>query len=65
VEEDGEKCIMCRFIMCVLSEGCAKLLDQRKQAKLQFYQNQSQINGGNIKNVRREIGRNFRKKEGI
>jgi hypothetical protein len=47
-------------------EGCSKLLDQRKQAKLQWLQNPSEINGDNLKNVRCETSRHFRKKkEGI
>jgi hypothetical protein len=35
-------------------EGCSKLLDQRKQAKLQWSQDPSEINMDNLKNVRRE-----------
>jgi hypothetical protein len=34
--------------------GCSKLLDQRKQAKLQWLQDPSEINGNNLNNVRRE-----------
>jgi hypothetical protein len=34
-------------------EGCSKLLDQRKQAKLQWLQDPSEINGDNLNNVRR------------
>jgi len=45
-------------------EECSKLLDQRKQAKLQWLQNTSHINGKNLNNVRRETSRTFRKKEG-
>jgi hypothetical protein len=33
-------------------EECSKLLYQRKQAKLQWIHNPSQINGDNLKNVR-------------
>jgi hypothetical protein len=33
-------------------EGCSKLLDQRKQAKLQWLQNSSEINGDNLNNVK-------------
>jgi hypothetical protein len=36
------------------NEGCSKLLDQRKQAKLQCLQDPSEINGDNLNNVRRE-----------
>jgi hypothetical protein len=45
-------------------EGCSKLLDQKKQAKLQWLQDPSEINGYNLKNVRREASRHFRKKRG-
>jgi hypothetical protein len=41
-------------------EGCSKLLDQRKQAKLQWLQNTSEINGDNLNNVRCETSRHFR-----
>jgi hypothetical protein len=44
-------------------EGCSKLLDQRKQAKLQWLQNPGEINGDNLKNVRREASRHFRIKK--
>jgi hypothetical protein len=40
-------------------EGCSKLLDQRKQAKLQWLQDPNQINGDNFNNVRREASRHF------
>jgi hypothetical protein len=33
-------------------EGCSKLLDQRKQAKLQWLQDPSEINGDNLNNIR-------------
>jgi hypothetical protein len=32
-------------------EGCSKLLDQREQAKLQWLQDPSEINGDNLNNV--------------
>jgi hypothetical protein len=39
---------------------------QRKQAKLQWYQDPSEINGDNLKNIKHETSRHFRKKkEGI
>jgi hypothetical protein len=31
--------------------GCSKLLDERKQAKLQYLQDPSKINGYNLNNV--------------
>jgi hypothetical protein len=45
-------------------EGCLKLLDQRKQAKLQWLQDPSQANGDNLNNIRREATRHFRNKKG-
>jgi hypothetical protein len=44
-------------------EGCSKLLDQRKQAKLQWLKDPSEINGDNLNNVRREASRYFRNKK--
>jgi lipopolysaccharide export system protein LptC len=38
-------------------EGCSKLLDQRKQAKLQWLQDSSEINGDNPNNIRRKASR--------
>jgi hypothetical protein len=38
-------------------EGCSKLLDQRKEAELQWLQDPSEINGDNLNNVRREASR--------
>jgi hypothetical protein len=44
-------------------EGFSKLLDQRKQAKLQWLQDPSEINGDNLNNIRRETSRHFRNKK--
>jgi hypothetical protein len=44
-------------------EGCSKLLDQRKQAKLRWLHNPSKINGDILNNVRREASRYFRNKK--
>ncbi|PNF37683.1 hypothetical protein B7P43_G11996 [Cryptotermes secundus] len=44
-------------------EGCSKLLDQRKQAKLQWLQDPSELNGDNVNNIRRETSRHFRNKK--
>jgi hypothetical protein len=44
-------------------ERCSKLLDQRKQAKLQWLQDPSKVNGDNLNNVRREASRHFRNKK--
>jgi hypothetical protein len=46
-----------------LDERCTKLLDQRKQAKLQCLQDPSEINGDNLDNVRCEASRHFRNKK--
>jgi hypothetical protein len=44
-------------------DECSKLIDQRKQAKLQWLQNPNKINRGNLKNLKRETSRMFRKKQ--
>jgi hypothetical protein len=44
-------------------EGCSKLLDQRKQAKLQWLQDPSEINGDNLNNVRCDTSRYVRNKK--
>jgi hypothetical protein len=44
-------------------ERCSKLLDRRKQIKLQWVQNPGEIIGDNQKNVRREAIRHFRNKK--
>jgi hypothetical protein len=36
-------------------EGCSKLLDQRKQAKFQWLQDPSEINGDYMNNVSQQI----------
>jgi hypothetical protein len=41
-------------------KGCSRLLYQRKQAKLQWLQEPSEINGDNLNNVRHETSRYFR-----
>jgi hypothetical protein len=46
-------------------ERCSKLLDQRKQAKLQWLHNPSEVNGDNLNNVKREASGYFRLKKGI
>jgi hypothetical protein len=42
---------------------CSKLIDQCKQAKLQWLQNPNQINGDNLQNLRCETSRTFRYKK--
>jgi hypothetical protein len=44
-------------------EGCSKLLNQRKQAKLQWLQDPNEINGDNLNNVRRQASRHFGNKQ--
>jgi hypothetical protein len=44
-------------------KGCSKLLDQRKQAKLQCLQDRNEINGDNLNKVRCEASRHFRNKQ--
>jgi hypothetical protein len=43
-------------------DECSKLIGQWKQAKLQWLQNSSQINGDNVQNLRHETTRIFRNK---
>jgi hypothetical protein len=44
-------------------DGCCKLLDERKQAKLQWLQDLSEINRVNLNNIRRETSRHLRQKK--
>jgi hypothetical protein len=44
------------------NEVCSKLLYQRKQVKLQWLHNPSEISGDNLKNIRRVASRHFRNK---
>jgi hypothetical protein len=44
-------------------EGCSELLDQRKQVKLQWLQDPSEINGDKLNSVRRETSRYFKNKK--
>jgi hypothetical protein len=44
-----------------LEEGCSKLLDQRKQAKLQRLQDPTEINGNNLNNVKKWSQQTFQK----
>jgi hypothetical protein len=45
-------------------EKCSKLVDRRKQAKLQWLQDPSEVNENNLSNVRREASRHFREEKG-
>ncbi|PNF25843.1 hypothetical protein B7P43_G11138 [Cryptotermes secundus] len=40
-------------------EGCSKLLDESKQAKLQWLQDPSKMNGDNLNNIRHEMSSHF------
>jgi hypothetical protein len=42
-----------------IDEKCSKLLEQRKQAKLQWLQNPNLTNGDYVNNVSHDTGRNF------
>jgi hypothetical protein len=44
-------------------ERCSELLDQRKQAKLQWLHDPNEINGDNVKNIKLEVSRRFRNKK--
>jgi hypothetical protein len=44
-------------------KGNSKLLDQRKQAKLHWLQDQRKINGDNLNNIRHAARRTFRNKK--
>jgi hypothetical protein len=45
---------------------CAKLSDQKEEEKLKWLQSTSQMNGGNLNNIRPETSKTFRnKKENI
>ena len=44
-------------------EECLGILDQRKQAKMQWIENPSQSNEDNLSNVRRDTSRHFRNKK--
>jgi hypothetical protein len=41
-------------------EGCSEILDQKKQAKLQWIQDRSKINEDNLNNIGCEASRHFR-----
>jgi hypothetical protein len=43
-------------------EECSKILNKRKQDKLQWLQNPSQIRGDNMDNARSETSRTYKKK---
>jgi hypothetical protein len=44
-------------------EDCLKLVDRRKPTKLQWLQDPSEVNEGNLNNIRMEASRYFRKKK--
>jgi hypothetical protein len=44
-------------------EECLKLVDRRKQAKLEWLKDPSIVNEDNLRNVRRDASRHFRNKK--
>ncbi|PNF43440.1 hypothetical protein B7P43_G11554 [Cryptotermes secundus] len=46
-----------------IDEGCSKLLDQRKEAKFQWLQDSSELNGDILNNIIRETSSHFRNKK--
>jgi hypothetical protein len=46
-------------------KGCSELLSQRKQAKLQWLQDQSEINWVIVNNIKHEASRYFRNKKRV
>jgi hypothetical protein len=44
-------------------EECSKLVDQKKQAKLQWLQDPSEVNEGNLSDARQKASRHFRNKK--
>jgi hypothetical protein len=44
-------------------EECSKLVDQRKQDKLQWLEDPSEVNEDNLSDVRQEASRHFRNKK--
>jgi hypothetical protein len=46
-------------------DECSKLIDQRKQAKLQWLQNPNHISRDNLQNLRHETSRTFRNKKRV
>jgi hypothetical protein len=55
-------CHRLKFNKPWFDDECSKLIDQWKQAKLQWLQNPSQINGDNLQNLRHETSRLRKKK---
>ena len=45
-----------------VDKECVDILDQRKQAKMQWIQNPSGSNVDNLNNIRRDVSRHFRNK---
>jgi hypothetical protein len=54
-----------KHIKPLFRDECSELIDQRKQAKLQWLQNPNQINGDDLQNLRRETSRTFRNKKRV
>jgi hypothetical protein len=62
---DKESIGLCesKFYKSWFDEESLKLVDRRKQAKLKWLQDPSVVNEDNLRNVRREASRHFRKKK--
>jgi hypothetical protein len=44
----------------LFNEICSKFFDQKKQARLQWLQDPSEINGDNLNNIRHKVSKHFR-----
>jgi hypothetical protein len=63
IKLSAQECLGCwesKHRKPLFDEECSELVDQRKQAKLQWLQDPSEANEDNLSNVSREAGRHFR-----
>jgi hypothetical protein len=49
--------------MLWFNKGCSAILDQREKANLQWLQDLSEINGGNLNNIRHEATKHLGNKK--
>jgi hypothetical protein len=61
--QDSLRCCESKHCKPRFDEGCSKLVDLRKQAKLQWLQDPSEANEDNLSDVRRKASRHFRNKK--
>jgi hypothetical protein len=54
---------LCRYVFPWFDEKCLGILDERKQAKIQWIQEPNQSNVDNLNNVRHDANRHFRNKK--